>query len=191
LHDVIAHHVSMMVIQAGAERRVLRPGQESTRDVLATIEGVGRSALTEMRRLVGILRTDEREGLAPQPGVSNIAMLVGQMLSAGLDVELRMEGKPRDIPVGIDLSAYRIVQEGLTNALKYAGHARTTVCVRYGVDSLEIEIIDDGQGRPSEFEHGGHGLAGMRERVALFGGTLDAGRRPAGGFAVHVLLPIQ
>jgi len=191
LHDVIAHHVSMMVVQAGAERRVLGPGQDSTREVLTTIERVGRGALTEMRRLVGMLRNDQEEGLAPQPGVSDIANLVGQMRSAGLDAELRMEGEPHDIPVGIDLSAYRIVQEGLTNALKYAGDARTSVRVRYAADSLELEILDDGRGRAADAEQGGHGLAGMRERVALYGGTLDAGRRPAGGFAVRVLLPIR
>jgi signal transduction histidine kinase len=191
LHDVIAHHVSMMVIQAGAERRVLGPGQESTHEVLTTIEGVGRSALTEMRRLVGMLRSDEAEQLAPQPGISDVATLVDQMRSAGLDVELRMEGEPRDIPVGIDLSAYRIVQEGLTNALKYAGDARTAVQIRYGVGTLEIEILDDGRGRPPAVEHGGHGLVGMRERVTLYGGTLDAGQRPAGGFAVRVLLPTR
>jgi signal transduction histidine kinase len=191
LHDVIAHHVSMMVVQAGAERQVLGPGQESTRDVLTTIERVGRGAMTEMRRLVGMLRSNEGEGLAPQPGVADIATLVGQMCSAGLEVELRMEGEPREIPMGIDLSAYRIVQEGLTNALKYAGDAATAVRVRYGVDSLEIEILDDGRGRLPEVEQGGHGLVGMRERVTLYGGTLDAGRRPAGGFAVRVLLPIR
>jgi signal transduction histidine kinase len=191
LHDVIAHHVSMMVVQAGAERRTLGPAQESTREVLTTIERVGRGALTEMRRLVGMLRSDDAEGLAPQPGVADIANLVGQMRSAGLAVELRMEGERREIPVGIDLSAYRIVQEGLTNSLKYAGDAPTVVRVRYGVDSLELEILDDARGRPSEVERGGHGLVGMRERVALYGGTLDAGRRPAGGFAVRVMLPIR
>ncbi len=203
LHDVIAHHVSMMVVQAGAERRVLDPDQQSTREVLTTIERVGRSALTEMRRLVGVLRSDEAEGLAPQPRVGDIATLVDQMRSAGLDIELRMEGEPHELPVGIDLSAYRIVQEGLTNALRYAGDTRTEVRVRYGVESLEIEILDDGPGRRSEPGHAGdgrghglghgvgHGLIGMRERVALYGGTLDAGRRPAGGFAVRVVLPTR
>ncbi len=191
LHDVIAHHVSMMVVQAGAERRVLGPEQQSTREVLTTIEQVGRNALTEMRRLVGMLRSDEAEGLSPQPGVSDLATLVSQMRSAGLDVELRIEGEPGDIPVGIDLSGYRIVQEGLTNALKYAGNGRTAVLLRYGVDSLEIEIVDDGRGRPTDIERGGHGLVGMRERVALYGGTLAAGQSPSGGFAVRVLLPTR
>jgi signal transduction histidine kinase len=191
LHDVIAHHVSMMVVQAGAERRVLDAGNESTREVLTTIERVGRGALTEMRRLVGMLRGDDEDALAPQPGIGDLATLVAQMRSAGLDVDLQLEGQSRDIPVGIDLSAYRIVQEGLTNALKHAGHARTTVRVRYGVDSLELEIADDGDPASVELDRGGHGLVGMRERVALYGGTLDAGRRPAGGFAVCVLLPIR
>jgi signal transduction histidine kinase len=191
LHDVIAHHVSMMVVQAGAERRVLDAGNESTREVLTTIERIGRGALTEMRRLVDMLRGDDDDTLAPQPGISDLAALVAQMRAAGLDVALQMEGQARDIPVGIDMSAYRIVQEGLTNALKHAGHARTMVRVRYGVDSLEIEIVDDGDPGPVEVDRGGHGLVGMRERVALYGGTLDAGRRPAGGFAVRVLLPIR
>jgi signal transduction histidine kinase len=191
LHDVIAHHVSMMVVQAGAERRVLESEQQSTREVLTTIEQVGRSALTEMRRLVGMLRSDEAEGLTPQPGVSDISTLVAQMRSAGLDVKLRTEGQPREIPVGIDLSAYRIVQEGLTNALKYAADGRTSVALRYGVDRLEIEILDDGRGRPPDIVQGGHGLVGMRERVALYGGTLDAGQSAAGGFAVRVLLPTR
>jgi signal transduction histidine kinase len=191
LHDVIAHHVSMMVVQAGAERRMLNAENESTREVLTTIERIGRGALTEMRRLVGMLRGTDDDALAPQPGIGDLATLVAQMRAAGLDVQLRMEGENRDIPVGIDLSAYRIVQEGLTNALKHAGHAHTAVRVRYGVDSLEIEIVDDGDPGAVEVDRGGHGLVGMRERVALYGGTLDVGRRPAGGFAVRVLLPIR
>ena len=189
LHDVIAHHVSMMVVQAGAERRMLNAENESTREVL-TIERIGRGALTEMRRLVGMLRGADDNELAPQPGIGDLATLVAQMQAAGLDVQLQIDGENRDIPVGIDLSAYRIVQEGLTNALKHAGHAHTAVRVRYGVDS-EIEIVDDGDTGAVEVDRGGHGLVGMRERVALYGGTLDAGRRPAGGFAVHVLLPTR
>jgi signal transduction histidine kinase len=191
LHDVIAHHVSMMVVQAGAERRVLEARNESTREVLGTIERIGRGALTEMRRLVGMLRGDDDDALTPQPGIADLATLAAQMRAAGLDVQLQMEGERRDIPVGIDLSAYRIVQEGLTNALKHAGHARTTARVRYGADSLEIEIVDDGDPAAVEVDRGGHGLVGIRERVALYGGTLAAGRRPAGGFAVRVLLPIR
>jgi signal transduction histidine kinase len=191
LHDVIAHHVSMIVIQAGAERRVLGDANASTHEVLQTIEQIGRSALTEMRRLLGMLRGDANEPLMPQPGLADVPLLVGQLREAGLDVALQVDGERRGLPVGIELSAYRIVQEALTNALKHAGDARTTVHVRYGPDSLELEIADDGAGNGDRASGGGHGLVGMRERVALYGGRLDAGRRPGGGFAVHVLLPIR
>src|SRR5581483_2704633 len=146
LHDAIAHNVSMMVVQAGAERRVLAEG-EPTREVLETIEQVGRGALTEMRRLVGMLRSEQGDPLAPQPGLADLATLATQVREAGLPVELVVEGERRDLPVGIELSAYRIVQEALTNALKHAGDARATVLVRYGRDSLELEIVDDGTGR--------------------------------------------
>ncbi len=191
LHDAIAHNVSMMVVQAGAERRVLDETSGSTREVLETIERIGRGALTEMRRLVGMLRSDTADELAPQPGLGDLPTLVTQVREAGLPVELRIEGEPRQLPVGIELSAYRIVQEALTNALKHAGEAHASVHVRYGSDSLELEIVDDGAGAPRPVTSGGHGLAGMRERVALYGGSLDAGRRPSGGFAVRVLLPIR
>jgi signal transduction histidine kinase len=191
LHDAIAHNVSMMVVQAGAERKVLEPEGGSTGEVLQTIEKIGRGALTEMRRLVGMLRSDAADPLAPQPGLDDLPTLVGQVREAGLPVELQVEGEKRGLPLGIELSAYRIVQEALTNALKHAGDARATVHVRYGTDSLELEIVDDGAGAPALVASGGHGLAGMEERVALFGGRLDAGRRPTGGFAVHVLLPIR
>jgi signal transduction histidine kinase len=191
LHDVIAHHVSMIVLQAGAERRVLHGANPSTREVLETVERTGRSALNEMRRLLGMLRSDANEPLAPQPGLSDVPTLVTQLRDAGLRVELHVEGERRELPVGIELSAYRIVQEALTNALKHAGEARASVDIRYGSDSLELEIADDGTGGSAPVSSGGHGLVGMRERVALCGGRLDAGRRPSGGFAVRVLLPIQ
>jgi signal transduction histidine kinase len=189
LHDVIAHHVSMMVVQAGAERRVLDPAQASTREVLGTIERVGRSALTEMRRLVGMLRGDDREGLLPQPALADVPMLVSQLGDAGLPVELRVEGEPRELPVGIELSAYRVIQEGLTNALKHAGRASAAVRIRYGTGSLELEVTDDGAGDPADVPGGGHGLVGIRERVALYGGELQAGQRAGGGFVLRVLLP--
>jgi signal transduction histidine kinase len=190
LHDAIAHNVSMMVVQAGAERRLLDDSQESTRDVLETVEGIGRNALTEMRRLVGMLRTDDETPLAPQPGLDDLPTLVGQVREAGLPVELRVEGEPRTLPVGLELSAFRIVQEALTNALKHAGDAHASVVVRYRDDSLELEVVDDGVGGAHEVASGGHGLVGMRERVALYGGRFEAGRRAAGGFTVRVLLPI-
>jgi signal transduction histidine kinase len=191
LHDAIAHNVSMMVVQAGAERRVLDDSSnESTRDVLQTVERIGRDALTEMRRMVGMLRNDGADPLAPQPGLDDLPTLVTQVREAGLPVELQIDGERRELPVGIELSAYRIVQEALTNALKHAGDAHASVHVSYGADSLEIEIIDDGPGAGSGAA-GGHGLVGMRERVALYGGRIDAGRQPTGGFAVRVLLPIR
>jgi signal transduction histidine kinase len=191
LHDAIAHNVSMMVVQAGAERRVLADEQSSTREVLETVEQIGRGALTEMRRLVGMLRSDEDDPLAPQPGLGDLAMLVTQVREAGLPVELEVEGEPRELPVGLELSAYRIVQEALTNALKHAGEARATVRVRYGAESLELEIVDDGAGAAARAAGGGHGLVGMRERVALYGGRFEAARRPSGGFTVRALLPIR
>jgi signal transduction histidine kinase len=189
LHDVIAHNVSMMVVQAGAERRVV--DESSTREVLETVEQIGRSALTEMRRLVGMLRSDGDDLLAPQPGLDDLPTLVTQVREAGLPVELVVEGDRRTLPVGIELSGYRIVQEALTNALKHAGDARAEVRVHYRPDSLELEIVDDGNEQPASAQGGGHGLVGMRERVALYGGRLDAGRRVNGGFAVRVLLPIR
>jgi signal transduction histidine kinase len=191
LHDAVAHNVSMMVVQAGAERRVLGDERSSTREVLEMVEQIGRAALTEMRRLVGMLRSDSREPLAPQPGLDDLPTLVTQVGEAGLPIELSVEGERRQLPVGIELSAYRIVQEALTNALKHAGNARATVRVRYGADSLELEIVDDGAGAAAPVASGGHGLVGMRERVALYGGRFDAGRRPSGGFAVRVLLPVR
>lgn len=191
LHDVIAHHVSMMVLQAGAERRLLTDEHASTRDVLETVEQTGRSALTEMRRLLAMLRAEDGESLAPQPGLGDVPQLIGQLREAGLPVELEVEGERRELPIGIELSAYRIVQEALTNSLKHAGQARAVVRVRYGSDDLGLEITDDGSGTGSSISGGGHGLAGMRERVGLYGGRLDAGRRPGGGFAVRVLLPIR
>jgi signal transduction histidine kinase len=191
LHDAIAHNVSMMVVQAGAERRVLPADEGATREVLETIEQIGRGALTEMRRLVGMLRTDEAGPLAPQPGLADLDRLVAQVRDAGLPVDLHVEGDRRELPVGVELSAYRIVQEALTNALKHAGDAHASVFVQYRPDSLVIEVVDDGAGAVADLPAGGHGLAGMRERVALYGGRFDAGRRDAGGFAVRVLLPIR
>jgi len=191
MHDAIAHNVSMIVLQAGAERRVLDDDSHSTREALEAIEQTGRSALTEMRRMVGMLRSDKRDPLAPQPSLADLSTLVTQVGEAGLPVELRIEGEPRGLPVGIELSAYRIIQEALTNALKHAGGTHASVYVRYGDTSLELEIRDDGAGASEAVASGGHGLVGMRERVALYGGRLDAGRRPGGGFEVRVLLPIR
>jgi signal transduction histidine kinase len=194
MHDVIAHHVSMIVVQAGAERSVIDEGTadlSTTRDVLATVEQSGRSALVEMRRLLGMLRQEETEPLAPQPGLAEVPALIAQLREAGLDIELSVEGEPRVLPPGIDLSAYRIVQEALTNALKHAGDARASVRVRYGSDSIGLEIADDGEGTGSELSAGGHGLLGMRERVALYGGRFQASPDPRGGFVVKAALPTR
>jgi signal transduction histidine kinase len=191
LHDAIAHDVSMMVVQAGAERRTLDGRDGSTREVLQTIEQVGRGALTEMRRLVGMLRGGDGDPLAPQPSLADLPRLASQVSEAGLPVDLRVDGEPRDLPLGIELSAYRIVQEALTNALKHAGDARAVVQVRYRQDQLEIEVADNGAGGAPAVAGGGHGLVGMRERVALYGGRLDAGRRGERGFTVRVVLPIR
>jgi signal transduction histidine kinase len=191
LHDVIAHNVSMMVLQAGAERRVLDGANGPTRDVLRTIEQIGRSALTEMRRLLGMLRSDAGEPLTPQPGLGDLPTLIAQVREAGLPAELRIDGQPRDLPAGIELSAFRIIQEALTNALKHAGDARAQVSVRYRTDTLELEIVDEGPGTANSTTGAGHGLVGMRERVTLCGGRLETGHRPDGGFAVRVLLPVR
>ena len=191
LHDVVAHHVSMIVLQAGAERHALPSEQEPTREVLGTIERTGRGALTEMRRLLKMLRDEQADPLAPQPGLGDLPLLVSQVREAGLPVELEVDGEPRELPVGLELSAYRIVQEALTNALKHAGDAAATVRVRYGDDVIEVEVVDDGGGRAAVERGGGHGLVGMRERVSLYGGQFEARRRDEGGYLVRALLPIR
>lgn len=190
LHDVIAHHVSTMVVQAGAERRVLGPGQDDTREVLSTIERVGRGALGEMRRMVAMLREEPGEELAPQPRLADVPVLVEQLRAAGLPVELTVTGEVRELPVGLELSSYRIIQEALTNALKHAGDAAATVTVDYGEDALEIVVSDDGRGPMPEGSQG-HGLVGMRERVTMYGGQLHAGPSQDGGFAVRARMPVR
>jgi signal transduction histidine kinase len=190
LHDVIAHSVSVMVVQAGAAEEVLKRDPERALDPVRAVQETGRQALVEMSRLVGLLRDDGEElGLAPQPGLDGLDALLAQVRGSGLPVELRVEGEPRPLPLGVDLSAYRIVQEALTNALKHAGDARAEVRLRYGADAFDVEVVDDGGGDWTGLV-GGHGLAGMRERVAVFGGEFAAGRRDGGGFAVRARLPL-
>ena len=190
LHDVVAHSISVMVLQARGGRRVLDSDPDDARDAFAVIEGTGQHALDEMRRLVGMLRSgDEKIPLAPQPSLKELGTLVDQVRTAGLPVQLTIEGEPRDLSPGVDLSAFRIVQEALTNALRHAGPAHARVVLRYLTDELEIEISDDGPGT-GESEGSGYGLVGMRERVSVYGGELEAGERPGGGYALRVRLPL-
>src|SRR5262245_14993952 len=174
LHDVIAHSVSVMTVQTGAVRRLLRPEQEKERQALETVEATGREALTEMRRLVGLLREHgAMPEFSPQPGMGTIETLLDGVRAAGLPVELEVEGDPRELAPGVDLAAYRVVQEALTNALKYAGPAHAWVAVDWSDDELRLEVANDGRS-DSDGSDGGHGLAGMRERVSLYGGRIDS-----------------
>jgi signal transduction histidine kinase len=189
LHDVIAHSVSVMTVQAGAAEEMLKRDPERALEPVRAVQETGRQALVEMKRLVGMLREEDDEiGLAPQPGLADLDRLVAQVRDAGLPVEVRIEGEPRPLPLGVDLSAYRVVQEALTNALKHAGRATATVTLRYGASDVTIEVADDGAGAGKK--SGGHGLIGMRERIGVFGGTFAAGPRDTGGFAVSARLPI-
>jgi signal transduction histidine kinase len=188
LHDVVAHKVSVMVVQAGAERSILDPAATSTVETLRTIEVTGREALVELRRLLGVLRSGEEHSLVPQPTLSDVDALVAQVRDAGVDVELRIEGERRPLAPGVELSAFRIVQEALTNVLKHAGGAHAIVALRFEPAELEIEVRNEG-GSTSEPGPGtGHGLLGMRERAALHGGRVDVG--PTGrGYVVRAWLP--
>jgi signal transduction histidine kinase len=197
LHDMVGHALSLIVIQSGGAQRVLESKPELVRDSLASIEATGRQALADMERMLGMLSTTETtdETLSPQPGLGDVEVLAARVSEAGLPVEVTVEGTPVPLPTSVDLSAYRIIQEALTNALKHAGPARVGVSIRYGTGSLELVIVDDGRGTGGDevgnHHGGGRGLIGMKERVALFGGELDAGARPEGGFRVHAKLPIE
>jgi signal transduction histidine kinase len=189
LHDVIAHSVSVMTVQAGAARLLLDEEPARAREPLLSVEETGRQALAEMRRLLGIMRRNDSDpALAPQPGLARLDHLLAQAGRAGLPVELTVEGEPKALAAGVDLAAYRIVQEALTNARRHGRSTRAQVAVRYGRETLELEIENDG--RIASSREGGHGLLGMRERVELYGGELDTGPRPRGGYAVHVRLPV-
>jgi signal transduction histidine kinase len=190
LHDVVGHSVSVMTVQASGVRRLLRPEQEREREALLIVERTGREALAEMRRMVGVLRRpEEAPALAPQPSLDHVDRLVEQTCEAGLPVELRVEGDATELPAGVDLTAYRLVQEGLTNALKHARATRAEVVVNYGDGQIEVTVSDDGTGL-GDGDGGGHGLVGMRERVSVYGGELDAGPRPGGGFRLRARLPL-
>lgn len=201
LHDVVAHNVSVMVVQADGAAYVLDTSPEQARSALETISGTGRQALAEMRRLLGVLRTGEHKESGeymPQPDVGQMDELIEQVRGAGLPVDFRIEGAARQLPSGVELTAYRIVQEALTNTRKHGGpDAGASVRLVYFDDGLGLLVEDDGKGAPHElYEDGGadgagHGLIGMRERVGMVGGTLDAGPRPGGGFRISVLLPLK
>jgi signal transduction histidine kinase len=191
LHDVVGHSVSVMTVQASAVRRLLRPHQEKQRDALLVVEQTGREALAEMRRMVGVLRlVEEAPTLAPQPSLRYIEKLVEHAREAGLPVALAIEGTPAPLPAGVDLTAYRLVQEGLTNALKHADARHAEVLVRYGDEGVEVTVSDDGRGIGSG-DGGGYGLVGMRERVTVYGGELEAGPRPGGGYRLRATLPLS
>jgi len=201
LHDVVAHHVSVMTVQAGAARRILDRDPDNAREALATIEEVGRTALSEMRRIVGVLRTDrdpEQAGgeLSPQPGVADLGELVEHVRETGLAVQLWIEGEARPLSPGVDLAAFRLVQEALTNTLKHAGpQARAWVRLRYTETDLTVEVEDNGRGAQTllsgDRDRPGHGLVGMYERVALYGGELRIGPRVGGGFGVRARFPLD
>lgn len=194
LHDMVGHALNVIVIQSGGAQRVFDTKPDVARESLASIESTGRQALTDMERMLGILREpDAMDGaLNPQPGLGDVGALASRVAGTGLPVDVTVEGTPVALPASVDLSAYRIIQEALTNALKHAGPARAQVRIAYGADCLELEVADDGRGAAGDAstEHvGGRGLIGMKERVALFGGEFDAGPRPGGGFRVRAKLP--
>ncbi|MBO4254143.1 sensor histidine kinase [Streptomyces griseorubiginosus] len=201
LHDVVAHNVSVMVVQADGAAYVLDAAPDQAKKALETISSTGRQALAEMRRLLGVLRTGEHKEVGeyvPQPDVEQIDELIEQCRTSGLPVDFKVEGTPRPLPSGVELTAYRIVQEALTNTRKHGGpNAGASVRLVYFDDGLGLLVEDDGKGAPHElYEEGGadgqgHGLIGMRERVGMVGGTLDAGPRPGGGFRISALLPLK
>jgi signal transduction histidine kinase len=198
MHDVVAHSMSVMVVQASGARRVIGEDPDRAEHALELIEETGREALTEMRRLLGVLRDEDGTAAAgrdPQPSLDRLDDLVDECRAAGLPVALERRGEERPLPPGIDLAAFRIVQEALTNVRRHAGPASAGVTITYSGREVEVEVADDGRGLgadpPADGADTGHGLVGMRERAALYGGSVRAGPRPGGGFAVRALLPLD
>ncbi|MGW5051795.1 sensor histidine kinase [Actinokineospora sp. NPDC004072] len=202
LHDIVSHNVSVMLVQAGAARRVLAAEPEQAATALLAVEAAGRDTMTELRHLLGVLAPpadgSEPADLSPQPGLAGLGPLVDRIAFAGLPVEVRVSGEPRPLPSGVDLTAYRIIQEALTNALKHGdGATRAEVLVRYSDSSLRVEVLNTGPSaltgggaaRPESDE--GRGLLGLRQRVRVFGGDLDARRRLGGGFRVRARIPLE
>jgi signal transduction histidine kinase len=198
LHDVVTHNVSVMVVQAGAARKVMSVEPDAARDALLAVEASGRSAMSELRQVMGLLTpaedgpaADPADALAPQPGVDRLDTLVERVRSAGTPVQLTVTGAARPLPAGIDLTAYRVVQEALTNTMKHAVGASARVVLDYGADSLRVTVTDtEGQPGRSAAQGNGRGLIGLRERLALYGGSLTAGGQPDGGYRVLAVLPL-
>jgi len=192
LHDIVAHTVSVMVVQAGAARKVVERSPDRADDALAAVESTGREAMAELRQFLGVLGgADEEAGVAPQPGLAELTALVDRVRQAGLAARLEVDGDAPPLPAPVDVAAYRIVQEALTNALRYAGGARTLVHLSYEPSQLLIEVSDDGPSTAAASGQGaGRGLVGMTERAKLIGGRLEAGPRPTGGFVVRAWLPL-
>lgn len=195
LHDVVAHTVSVMVVQAAAARRVMPSDLERARAAARQVADTGRQTLQELRRLLGVLTVGEPAAqpvpqMAPQPGLADLDELVGQVAAAPLRVRVRTTGVPRSLASGVDLSAYRIIQESLTNAIKHSGAHAVEILLEFGPESLAITVTDDGHGPPAVASEG-HGLVGMRERAGLVGGSLETGPGPDGGFRVHAILPVE
>lgn len=190
LHDVIAHSVSVMVVQAGAAEDIVERNRDGALEPIRAVQETGRAALVEISRLLGLLRADGAEvGLAPQPRLDGLPALVEQARAAGTSIDLRVEGRPAPLPLGIDVSLYRIAQEALTNARKHSAGAHVDVQVHYRPGEVEL-VVENGPGRETTGHRGGHGLIGMRERVAVFGGTLEAEPRSDGGYRVCARLPV-
>ena len=197
LHDVVAHGVSVMLVQAGAARQVVHASPDAAEAALLAVEAAGRDAMAELRRLLDVLGDDQAgrgaddPGRGPQPGIDQLGVLVDRLREAGLPATLEIEGDRRTLPPSIEITAYRIVQEALTNALRYAGRAATMVLLAYDPAQLRIEVLDDGPSTAPPAESAGRGLVGMRERALIVGGRLEAGPRLGGGYAVRAWLPLE
>ena len=194
IHDIIAHGMSSIVVQAQGAQRLVDHDPDRAREVLSTIEAIGRNSVDEMRRLLGVLRDDEAEAaLSPQPGLHQLGELARHAEDAGIELAIDVRGQQRPLPPGLDLTSYRVVQEALTNVMRHAGRpARADVVIVYGVDAIDIDVVDDGLGAAASpsTAGSGHGLVGMRERVEIYDGVLDAAPRAGGGYRVHASLPI-
>ena len=194
LHDVVTHNVAVMVVQAGAARKVIDTAPDQARESMLAVEAGGRAALAELRHVMGLLTVsgNEPDALAPQPGLDQLAALTSRVRDTGVPVDLAVTGTPLGLSAGIDLTAYRVVQEALTNTLKHAAGSRVRIAVDYGADAVRVEVADSGGVLTAAAGSGnGRGLAGLRERVAVYGGTLHAGVLPSGGYRVRAVIPVE